>query len=430
MTRSFAAYAHHSTDAPLFGGVINFGRALIIVLFLTVSPLALVMYDWQYLDAGGSPIDKFHPSTLLAGALVVLMAFSNRNPLTGLIDVLSKNRDMLPFLGANLFMLLYTNVIFGLPVTLFIETFVGGILMMMLYRNLDESHARTLALLIHAFMFLNAVVAFYEIFSGTRLTPLVVNGEILFDEPRATALLGHPLANAILAGSYIVMLALGGGRDLPAILRPVAFVVALASLAPFGGRAATLFAILILLYIAGRQVWRAFRGAPFNNSSILSALIVIPLAGLALVAAYEVGALDTLTNRLFDDEGSAGSRIEMFALFQYLTVYDLIFGPNPAMLMTRIRLHGLEYGLESFVIAFILNYGLLCALVFFPAFALFFYRLADSTRRRSGLAVLYFLLVALTSISLSSKSPTLSIFTLQMLVLLRPDDTELERKAA
>ena len=51
-------------------------------------------------------------------------------------------------------------------------------------------------------------------------------------------------------------------------------------------------------------------------------------------------------------------------------------------------------------------------------------RLADSTRRRSGLAVLYFLLVALTSISLSSKSPTLSIFTLQMLVLLRKDEIE------
>lgn len=131
-----------------------------------------------------------------------------------------------------------------------------------------------------------------------------------------------------------------------------------------------------------------------------------------------------MTNRLFDDEGSAGTRVEMFSLFQYLTLYDLIFGPNPAMLMTRIRLHGLEYGLESFIIAFILNYGLLCTAVFFPAFAIFFYRLADSTRRRSGLAVLYFLLVALTSISLSSKSPTLSIFTLQMLVLLRKDEIE------
>lgn len=424
MTRLSAAYAEPLTGTPMLNGVVNFGRVLIVVLFLTVSPLALVMYDWQYLDAGGSPFDKFHPSTLLAGALIVLIAFANRNPLTGLIGILAKNRDMLPFLAANMFMLVYTNVIFGLPVTIFIETFVGAILMMILYRNLDEDHARTLALLIHAFMFVNAIVAFYEVFSGTRLTPLVVNGEVLLDEPRATALLGHPLANAITAGSYVVMLALGGGRDLPALLRPVAFVVALASLVPFGGRAATLFAILILLYIAGRQIWRAFRGAPFNNSSILSALIVIPLAGLALVAAYEFGALDTLTNRLFDDEGSAGTRIEMFALFQYLTLYDLIFGPNPAMLMTRIRLHGLEYGLESFIIAFILNYGLLCTLVFFPAFAIFFYRLADSTRRRSGLAVLYFLLVALTSISLSSKSPTLSIFTLQMLVLLRKDETE------
>ena len=142
--------------------------------------------------------------------------------------------------------------------------------------------------------------------------------------------------------------------------------------------------------------------------------------------AYELGALDPLTNRLFDDEGSAGTRIEMFNLFGYLTVTDLIFGPDPAVLMTRIRLHGLEYGLESFVVAFILNYGLLCTAVFFPALFLFFYRLKNATRDGSLLAIIYFLAVSLTSISLSSKSPVLSIFTLMLLVLLRRDRTAAE----
>ena len=61
------------------------------------------------------------------------------------------------------------------------------------------------------------------------------------------------------------MLALGGGRDLPAILRPVALIVAIASLAPFGGRAATAFSLLTLTFLGMRQIWRALRGAQFKH---------------------------------------------------------------------------------------------------------------------------------------------------------------------
>ena len=190
VTRFLTATANPDSDAPLIGRLVFFGRAIITVLFLTVSPLLLLMNDWQYFDAGGSPLDKFHPSTILAAALIGLVALSNRNPLTGLVAILERNWDMLPFLAANIFMLVYTSRIFGLPVTIFIETFVGAIMMVMLYRDLDERSGSRLALIIHALMLLNALVAFYEIFSGTRFTPLVVNGEVLADEPRATALLG------------------------------------------------------------------------------------------------------------------------------------------------------------------------------------------------------------------------------------------------
>lgn len=417
------AYASRdiSSDAAPAARIVSMGRLAIVFLFLTVSPLTLVMWDWQYFEAGGSPFDKFHPATLLAGALIGIIALSSGNPLTGLIAILQRNADMLPFIAANIFMLVYTSTAFGLPITIFIETFVGGILMVMLFRGLEEPEYRRLAYLVHALMLLNALVAFYEILSGTRFTPLVVNGEALLDEPRATALLGHPLANAILAGCYVVMLALGGGRDLPPLLRPLAFAVALSSLAPFGGRAATGFALLTLTLLALRQMWHALRGASFKTSSILSALIVLPVAALALVAANEGGLLDPLTSRLFDDEGSASTRIEMFTLFQYFTPYDWIFGPQPEVLMTHIRLHGLEYGIESFVVAFVLNYGLLCTAVFFPALAIFMLRLGQSGKPGTGIAVLYFLAVSLTSISLSSKSPVLSIFTMMLLILLRPE---------
>lgn len=420
------AYAMEDDGArPISGGLLAFGRLLTVVLLLAVSPLTLFMFGWQYFDTGGSPLEKFHPATLLAVALLALLATNQaRNPISGLIALMQRNQGLIPYFVAIGFMIAYTAVILKQPVTIFIETFAGAALMFLLFQDLDEKAGRTLARIIHLVMFANAMLAFYEVFNGFHLTPLVVNGEVLAEEPRATALLGHPLGNAILAGAYVVMLALGGGRDLPVALRPIVFVVALASLVPFGGRAATGAALLSLVFLVVKRLWDITRGASFEPRSVIAGLVIGPLAAITLVAADEMGAFDTLTNRLFDDEGSAGTRIEMFELFKYLTPYDWVFGPDPASLMTWVRLHGLEYGIESFIVAFVLNFGLLCAVVFFPPLALFFLTLARAGRPGSGLAVVYFLAVSLTSISLSSKSPTLSIFVMLLVILLRPPQLE------
>ena len=405
---------------PVAGRLLAFGRMVTVVLLLCVSPLTLFMFGWQYFDTGGSPLEKFHPATLLALALLLLVASQAGNPISGLLALIQRNQGLIPYFAAIAFMIGYTAVILKQPVTIFIETFAGAAVMFLLFQDLDEKAGRTLARIIHLVMFANAMLAFYEVFNGFHLTPLVVNGEVLADEPRATALLGHPLANAILAGAYVVMLALGGARDLPVALRPVVFVVALASLVPFGGRAATGAALLSLVYLVLKRMWDITRGATFEPRSVIAGLVIGPLAAIALVAAYEMGAFDTLTNRLFDDEGSAGTRIEMFELFRYLSVYDLVFGPDPGVLLTWVRLHGLEYGIESFVVAFVLNFGLLCALIFLPPLALFFVTVMRGCRPGAGLAIVYFLAVALTSISLSSKSPTLSVFVMLLTVLLRP----------
>ena len=417
MTQQALQLSHAPAPAA---SLIALGRGLVVVLLLAVSPLALYWLGWQYFDTGGSPIEKFHPAVLVTLGLVLAMISAAGNPLSGLIAMMDRNRELTPFLAANVFMMAYASAVLKLPVTNFIETFIGAALIALLFQNLSEGEGRRLAWVIHALFFANAVLGFYEQFAGWHLTPLVVNGEELTDEPRSTALFGHPLANAILMGGYVVMLALGGARDLPAVLRVVCFLVALASLVPFGGRAATGAALACLMYLGARRVLDILRGGLFDRRAILAGLVVTPLAGLALLTAFELGAFDTLTNRLTDDGGSAGTRIEMFALFQYLSLEDLILGPDQAMLMTWVRLHGLEYGIESFVVAFVLNYGLLPTAIFFPALALFFTYVKTLCRPGAGIALLYFLAVALTSTSLSSKSPALSMYVMMLLVLLRP----------
>ncbi len=396
------------------------GHAAIVVLLLTISPLALVDLGWRYYDTGGIFLDKFHPATIIAFALVMFPIITSRNPLSAAITFVGRNIKLMPFVLANVFTMVYAAQLFGHSFTIFIETFLGAVAMFVLFSNLDESNRRKLALLVHVLLFANALLAFYEVFTGFRLTPLVVNGEELLDESRATALLGHPLSNAMVAGCYVTILALGGGKDLPRLLRTPVFFVALASLVPFGGRAATATCLLTLFMIGAGIGARILRGKRFNTENLLAALFMFPVCAIGLVTAFELGWLDTLLDRLVDDEGSAGTRIVMFELFNHFTFSELFWGPNPQELMTWVRLNGLEYGIESFLIAFILHYGIFTAIVFMPNFFYFLYLLVRATgTRKTWFPIFYFFVVALASVSLSSKSPILSIFVVLVLTLLR-----------
>jgi hypothetical protein len=402
-------------------GLLSSLQLLTALLLLVLSPLGLLQFGWQYADTGGSPLEKFHPSTFLAAAGVFVAAMAGGNPVSGLLALLARHGRLVPYFAANVVLIVYTSMVLRLPVTLFIETFIGAGLVLLLFQQGDERTARRVALLIHGLLVVNALVGFFEAATQTRLTPLVINGELLTSEPRSTALLGHPLSNAMVMACYTVVLALGGGRDLPRALRPVVFLIALASLVPFGGRAATAVCLLSLAGIAAMKLWQVLRGGRFDTRTVIGVLVAGPLAALGLLVAFEVGLFDTLTNRLFDDEGSAGTRIEMFELFRYLTFNDWLFGPDPGALDTWVRMHGLEYGIESFVVAFVLNYGLVMTVVFFPAFALFLREVIAVSRPGAWLVVVGYLLIALTSISLSTKSPTQSVFVMILTVLMRRD---------
>lgn len=400
--------------------VLAAGRYAIMLLLFTVSPFVLLMFNWQYFDTGGGPLDKLHPATWLAAGVLCWMCLQRGNPLTGSVELLGRNLDVLPLILASLMMVLYAGMVLKTPVTIFLETYIGAVLVFMVYRDLDAHSGRNLALLLHALLFANALIGTYEVATGTRLTPLVLNGEEMIEETRATALLGHPLVNAIIAGAYVVMLAVGGGRDLPPWMRLAALSVAIASLVPFGGRAATAVSLLMLALIAARSFVHVLRGATVDLRLLIAALIALPMIAGGLYTAYEFGALDTLLDRLVEDDGSANARIEMFELFKHLNLSDLLYGPDPAVLTTWVRLHNLEFGIESFIVAFVLNYGIICTLIFMPALLLFFAALIRHARSGALIAVIYFLLVCLTSNSISSKSTTLAMFVLMLTVFLRP----------
>ena len=400
-------------DGALFGAAM----ALIVILLLTISGLALTELGWNYGEAGGSALEKMHPATLVAVVVLILSAATRGNPLTAVIRTLETYPGIIVYLIGILVLMAHAVFVAGLPFTVFIDTFVLPAIMFLLLRDISEQRRRNLALLIHVLFAVNAIVGLSEFLLGFRLTPLYVEGEVLEEEWRSSALMGHPLANAILTGCYMIMLVKGGARDLPRLLRPAAFTLAAIGMVVYGGRAATAFMLVVMAGLIIKRITEILRGDQFDTKSLLTGLLMVPVVAVALIVLQQSGFFDQFVNRLVDDDGSAGTRVEMFELFKYLNWYDFLLGPDPRQIATLMAQHGLLYGIESFWVAVMLLHGMVVSLLFFAALFFFCREAVTSAGTGAFVVFLYFFAVASTSVSLSAKSPVFAIMVMLAFVL-------------
>ncbi len=394
--------------------------ALFDLLLLALSPFALTKLGIGYADAGSNALAKFHPSTYYICALAILAAFATGSPISATLDALSDASSVIFLLLAIGIGVLHAAFISQHPITPLIDTFVPAMLTLLLLRRVPERRGHTLALLLHAFMCFNAALGIFEVLSGWRLTPLVLAGEELTYEWRASALLGHPLANSMLTGCYLLILAFGGGRDLPPVLRLASFALCFASMGVFGGRAATVLLIAILAVMTGLGALAFLNGRRVSIPTLLLCLAGLPLGGAALFALFSTNFADRFLQRFTDDAGSADARSEMFEVFNHISFPDLIFGPDPRLVATWQSLLGLERGIESFWLGMVLLYGLAVSALIFIALFFFCRDVAARCRTGAGWVFVYFIAVASASTSLAGKTSLLTIATLLLLVLMRP----------
>ena len=409
--------AARSSLSPPSGILFGTALALIVLLLLTVSPLALTALGWNYGEAGGSALEKMHPATLVAAALLVMSAAMRGNPLSAFINALGAHPGIIVYAAGILLLMAHAVFVAGLPFTVFIDTFVLPAIMFLLLRDVSEERRKHLAWLIHALFVINSLVGLAEFVFGFRLTPLYVEGEVLEAEWRSSALMGHPLGNALLTGCYMIMLAKGGARDLPRLLRPVVFALAAVGMVVFGGRAATAFLLIFLLCIV---LWRAIlvlRGGRFDTRKLLMGMMALPFIAIAVIVVQQTGFFDQFLSRIVDDDGSAGTRIEMFELFKHIGWYDLLLGPDHGQIATLMAQYGLIYGIESFWIAMMLFHGLIVSIAFFACLFVFCREVVRSAGTGALLVFLYFFAVASTSLSLSAKSPIFGIMVMLAFVL-------------
>jgi hypothetical protein len=395
-----------------------------VTVTFVLSPFALERLGINYVETGGPLFEKIHPATyLMAMALLARLALE-RHPTRFLVAAMMRRRGATIFLWTVASLIAYAVANLHVPISLLVDTFVFPLLVLALLDGIDETSARLLARLIHVIFAANAVLGLFEMAAGWRLTPIIIRDlDLTTLETRSSALFGHPLANAILTGLYAIILAVGGGRDLPGWARFPVMALQLAAMFCFGGRLATVATLFLITLLGLRQLGLILAGRRFRAGAALY-LAALPAMLVAVAGAYAGGFFDVLLDRFVSDQGSAQVRVVMLELFSHFTWYQLLFGPDQDLLHSVMFTEGTELGVESFWVSFLLTYGAVPSLVFFLGFGAFLFDLSTYARRGVGWAIVYFLIVVSGSLSIGDKTLALGAMVVLAMILLRPPETE------
>jgi hypothetical protein len=391
-------------------------RTLAIILALAVSGPALTKLGIHYDDSEGGALGKIHPGTyvlFLALALVFLREGVSRFIISATVD----HPGALALAWSAGCLVVYDVMFVKAPLSALIDTFLCPIAALLVFDRIGAKETRWLTNLIHAIYVANAVLSLFEMASGWHLTPLIVNGELLTRETRSTALMGQPLTNAVMTGTYIVLLACGADRALPSPLRLALIALQATAMVPMGGRVASILTLLVVTILVLRETALIAMGKRFSVASALAAVIIVPMVVALVAIAYEQGFFNNLLERFAGDNRSAETRLIMFDLFPHFTWPELLFGPNQETLRSLMWTEGTEYGIESFPVALSLTYGIVPTFLLLMGLAIFAWDIVRSTRGGATLPLLLFFAIGATSLSIGAKTVGLAAVVMLNMIL-------------
>ena len=392
--------------------------ASLCMLFL-ISPQRLHAWGIDYESPGGLPFAKVHPGTWAALAALALAAVRAGNPIDFFIRA-GRHRGLTIFFVIWLMLLAFIVGVEKTPFTPIVDAFLLPMVLFVLVAERVIPSPRGLALLIHVLLAANGVLGIVEYLTGWRLTPFTAGVLIQTGDWRSTAFIGHPLANASITGAYILTLALGGGRDLPGWMRPLLIALQLLALVAFGGRTALVMTLFLLAAIVVVHASAILSGRRLQMSHAAIFCFCAPFVIGALLIAAQAGFFDRLLERFINDNGSAEARIIMLRVFSMFPLRQIMLGPDQSWLASLQYQEGINYGIESFWISFILVHGVIMSLIFFAGLAAFCVDLVRVTRPASLLLLVYFFGIASSSVSLSVKTCSFGLLVAVMTILMRP----------
>lgn len=333
-----------------------------LLAYLLLAPPTLHLLGIPYQLPYGPMPAKIHPGTWLVVLSLGLGLVARGNPMTALWALLLRR----PLVGLYLACMVYTGL-WSLwrhgtgGAAFFVDTlWMPGIALLAMAQH-PRRRRRALGITIAAVLVLNAAIALAEHRVGRTLIPQTVGYEGILPDAwfRASALFGHPLANALITAS---LLPLVWRLPLRPVLKAVGIALLLLSLLAYGGRTAVAAVVLIdgllVLLLLGRLAMR-------QGLSYAQWLGGVAAAVLAVLALGLVLATTDLGERIFANltwDNSANVRLVVWQALDHLDAVDWWIGVSPQRaesIAGRIGLDLRYEAIENFWIAMLMQVGLL-----------------------------------------------------------------------
>lgn len=338
-----------------------------LLAFLVLSPSTLAFLGIPYDLPGGSLPAKLHPGTYALSAALVL-GLAARGHLIGQAIALCRRRRLVAlYLAGMVYVGLWSVWRHGSSgAAFFVDTlWMPGIALLAMALHTRERQ-RQLLWLVLGVLVLNALIALVEYPLGRTLIPQNVGHEDLLPDDffRSSALLGHPLNNALVVASLMPALWL---LPVAAWQRGALLLLMVLAMLSFGGRSSAAAVVglygMAALVLAVQQV----RRGGFSYVQWLLGLLAV-MTMLLLLVGVVLGT--GLGERIFANltwDNSANVRLLAWRALDHLDAIDWWVGISPARtaeVADRIGLD-LDYeAIENFWIALLMQVGLLGFLPF------------------------------------------------------------------
>jgi O-antigen ligase len=391
--------------------------AMAILAIGTISPPLLTMLHVNYTSTGGNILEKMHPATYFAFLAFGLLLLRGGDPIGELNRIAGPTKLLLIYFFACV-LIVFQSVALKRPFTGVVDTFLLPAVLCLIIWNLTPAQRRPLVWVVHFVIWLNIALGYYEFISKRRLVPITVDNVIVTGDWRSTALLGLPLVAAGVVAMYVMALMLKPRTQSPPLYALPLLVIAMASLMVFGGRTALVFTLIVLAGIVVANLARLLRGDRFGMMTIIVATCFVMLLGALIPVLFGTGMFDKMIDRFSSDNGSASARIAGLHLLTLFDWREIVFGTTPARSNALQSMMGLDYGIENFWIASIVQYGLIGTVLITIGLAFFFGEILKRAAPGARVAVLFLVIVAASSVSFSSKNIILAAYVMQIVLLL------------
>ena len=379
-------------------------------LYLLLAEPVLNIIGINYGSEEAGALGRMHPGSYFILLSFVVLIFGKRNPIDQIVHIARRQTAFFTLFAIYIVILIYWMLRGPKGIGLIIDIHILMPICAIVFCYAPLPWYRPIVYSFTGVAVLNALIGIGESITRLRIFPFDPDWEVLSQEYfRASALMGHPLNNAVLtAVSIFILLSL----RMPTLLKSFLLVILLCALVAFGGRAALVVGVGGLIIYGMIETWRYFTAGGLTVQRMIAgslALLLVPTLCLAMLYGAvhsDMGERLLAYSSLEDD--SADVRVSSLSALEHLSPTDMIFGMDEE----KISAVGEEIGvvaptsdIENPWVLMFMSLGAIMFTIWLAGLGAFVWRLINGAPLALKIGIIAYFCIASTSNSFGRKEP-------------------------